>query len=67
MFKLGKDKNDSQNQDWKQKAKERRIEIKKLKKQIQELSKSKDKWMKKAEHFNAKYQMIDDMLKKNDY
>ena len=53
--------------DWKQKAKERRLENKQLKKRIKELSKSKKKWMKKAEYFNSRYKKIDDLLKKNDY
>lgn len=36
---------------WKEKATERNLEIKKLKKRVKELSKNRDKWKNEAEKF----------------
>ena len=38
---------------WKEKAKERRLEIKALKKRNKELGKSRDNWKNKAENFKV--------------
>ena len=49
---------------WKDKAKERRLEIKRLKKQLKEMGKSRAKWEKKAKKFKERYEWIYNLLKK---
>jgi len=66
MFKFFKDNEENIHKEWKEKAKQRGQEIKKLKKQIKEISKSKNKWKEKAESFKLRYKIIEDILKKND-
>ncbi len=66
MFKFFKNDEANIQKEWKEKAKERGQEIKKLKKQIKEISKSKNKWKEKAEGFKLRYKIIEDILKKND-
>ena len=52
MFNFKKDK---LSENWKDKAKERILENKKLKKRIKELSKNRDKWKDKASRFKELY------------
>lgn len=59
MFKFKKDKLPD---NWKEKAKKRNLENKKLKKGIKELSKNRDKWKDKANKFKDLYR---EELKKN--
>ena len=66
MFKFFKNNEDNIQKEWKEKAKQRGQEIKKLKKQIKEISKSKNKWKEKAESFKLRNKTIEDILKKND-
>lgn len=66
MFKFFKNNEENIQKEWKEKAKQRGQEIKKLKKQIKEISKSKNKWKDKAESFKLRNKIIEDMLKKND-
>jgi len=66
MFKFFKNDEENIQKEWKEKAKERGQEIKRLKKQIKEISKSKNKWKDKAESFKLRNKIIEDILKKND-
>jgi hypothetical protein len=67
MFKFNKNvEKDNNQKTWKQKAKERGFEIKKLKKQIKELSVSKNKLNNKVEHLKAENKIIEDILKKKE-
>jgi len=66
MFKFFKNDEENIQKKWKEKAKERGQEIKRLKKQIKEISKSKNKWKDKAESFKLRNKIIEDILKKND-
>lgn len=53
------------NNNWKNKAEERRTEIDKLKKQHKEMSKNRDKWRTKAQKFQDKINQLSEELKKN--
>lgn len=67
MFKFKKNiEKDDNPKTWKEKAKERGLEIKKLKKQIKELSISKNKLNKKVEHLKTENKIIENILKKKD-
>jgi len=48
-------KENGSNDNWKEKAKERSLENKKLKKRIKELSQNRDKWKNKADKFKDLY------------
>jgi hypothetical protein len=55
----------AENNDWKEKAKQRREENKALKKQLKEVLESRNNWKKKAQDLKKKNEMIDEELKKN--
>jgi hypothetical protein len=64
MFNLFK-KDSNENNDWKEKAKKRRLENDALKKRNKELEKSRNKWKEKAGKHQKKIDWLNDMLKKN--
>jgi hypothetical protein len=49
---------------WKQKAKDRRSEIRALEKRLKELKHSRDSWKTKAQFFKLRYLEADSLLKK---
>ena len=58
-------KKQSLNNNWKNKAVERRSEIEKLKKQKKEMTKNRDKWKNKAQKYQDKINQLSEELKKN--
>ena len=64
MFDLFRKSDTSDNQ-WKEKAKLRREENKKLKKQLKEVQASRENWKKKAQDLKEKNAEIEEELKKN--
>jgi hypothetical protein len=61
-----KDKSDNNTEvKWKEKAKTRREETKKLNKRIRELTKSRDDWKNKANKLEEKNKILNDNIKKN--
>jgi regulator of replication initiation timing len=55
---------DAIDKEWKEKAKTRRLENKKLKKRINELLESRDKWKEKADKLKKANDKINEELKK---
>ena len=64
MLKLFK-KNESNNNNWKSKAKQRRMENMKLKKRNEEILKSRNRWKSKAKRNEEKINKLNEELKKN--